>query len=150
MSSYQTDVMEHKMKVQIMLDKVSRRFLVLGRNHDKSKLKSPEKEIYSQYHEDLRSVEYGSPEYNRIRNAMDSAIQHHYAENDHHPEHFENGIYDMDLIQIIEMLADWVAVADDKGTNVIKDLPMLMERHNIPENYYAIFKNTIEALKRKG
>ena len=33
----------------------------------------------------------------------------HYANNRHHPEHFKNGIEDMNLIDIIEMLCDWLS-----------------------------------------
>ena len=37
------------------------------------------------------------------------AIDHHYANNRHHPEHWPNGINDMTLMDLIEMLADWKA-----------------------------------------
>lgn len=147
MSSYETEVMEHKMKVQIMMDKLSREFLTRGRRHDNSKLKSPEKEIYSEHHERLRVAKYGTPEYKGVMEKIKPAVQHHYADNDHHPEHFNDGIFDMNLIQITEMLVDWVAVANEKGTDIIDDLPTLMENHGIPENYYMIFKNTILYLK---
>ena len=39
----------------------------------------------------------------------EKALEHHYTVNDHHPEHFHNGIHDMDLVQLMEMLADWKA-----------------------------------------
>lgn len=147
MSSYETETMQHKMKVQIILSALSREFLVRGRRHDSSKLKSPEKEIYSEHHEELRIARYGTPEYNRVMEKIKPATQHHYQENDHHPEHFKNGFFDMNLIQITEMVADWIAVASEKGTDVIADLPTLMQAHDIPENYYMVLKNTAEKLK---
>lgn len=150
MSSYETEVMEHRMKVQIMMNRMSREFIARGNRHDNSKLKSPEKEIYSQYNEALHVAKYGTPEYNELMVKIEPAVIHHYAENDHHPEHFKDGIYNMNLPQIIEMLADWVAAANSKGTNVIDDLPTLMENHGIPENFYTIFVNTIALLTGEG
>lgn len=150
MSSYETDVMEHKMNVQIIMNKLSRAILIRGRRHDNSKLKSPEKEGYSAHYNELRTAKFGSPEYQTIKEKLEPVIQHHYAENDHHPEHFgaHDGIFHMDCVQIIEMLADWVATAHHKGTDVVADLPKLMEQCDIPENYYMIFKNTVEMMKK--
>ena len=52
---------------------------------------------------------YGSDEYKQFLVGMGEGLNHHYANNDHHPEHWQHGIADMDLIQVIEMLADWKA-----------------------------------------
>jgi hypothetical protein len=37
---------------------------------------------------------------------------HHYPKNRHHPEHFEDGMNDMNLLDLIEMLADWKAASE--------------------------------------
>lgn len=36
----------------------------------------------------------------------EAILDHHYQNNDHHPEHFELGINGMNLLQLLEMLAD--------------------------------------------
>ena len=40
---------------------------------------------------------------------MGPALQHHYEDNCHHPEHYRNGIHDMNMVDLIEMLCDWRA-----------------------------------------
>jgi hypothetical protein len=65
--------------------------------------------VFDEYTPLLRDSTYGSDEYKRFLAGMGEGLRHHYAANDHHPEHFPNGIHDMDLVQLIEMLADWKA-----------------------------------------
>ncbi len=57
-------------------------------------------------------MEYNSAEYHEALGEMDVMLQHHYKVNDHHPEHHPRGIYDMNLVQLIEMIADWKAATE--------------------------------------
>lgn len=146
--SFESETMEHKTRVSIMLTRISKDLVRRGKIHDNSKFKSPEREIYNMNHEKLQQVKFGTDEYDKLMNGeMAVAIDHHYKENDHHPEHFEDGVVNMNLVQILEMLADINAVADAKGTDVIKTLPEFMRKKNIPENFYTIFRNTLEYMK---
>jgi hypothetical protein len=77
--------------------------------HDASKLEEPELSVFNEYTPKLRDTTYGSDDYNRYLKEMGKGLQHHYEVNDHHPEHFPNGIHDMNLVQLIEMLCDWKA-----------------------------------------
>lgn len=80
--------------------------------HDKSKMHLPERAGFMQMAEELKlaDTEYGSDEYRAIlRKYKDSTIGHHYAANDHHPEHHVGGYASMNLLQKLEMLADWYA-----------------------------------------
>ena len=88
--------------IKYMTDKLTER----GIEHDKSKLESPELETFTEFTAKLSETTYGSDEYNENLKAMEPALQHHYANNRHHPEHFANGISDMNLIDIVEMLCD--------------------------------------------
>lgn len=80
-----------------------------GELHDKSKLESPEMETFIEYGPKLKSSTYGSEEYKGFLKGMKVALDHHYSVNRHHPEHFPNGIHDMNIIDLIELLADWKA-----------------------------------------
>lgn len=80
--------------------------------HDASKLEAPEKALFDQYTPLLRQLKYGSPEYQASLEAMGPALQHHYEHNDHHPEHFANGIRGMSLVEMLEMLIDWKAAGE--------------------------------------
>lgn len=78
-------------------------------DHDRTKLESPELEVFTEYTPKLANSTYGSDEYKGFLKEMNVALKHHYENNRHHPEHFENGINDMNLIDIVEMLCDWKA-----------------------------------------
>jgi len=59
-------------------------------SHDRSKLDSPEMEMFEQFTDRLRGMTYGSEEYKQCLEEMkQSALLHHYENNRHHPEHFE-------------------------------------------------------------
>ena len=80
--------------------------------HDLSKLEEPELSIFNEYTPKLREIEYGSDEYEACRTAMGEALEHHYAHNSHHPEHYPNGIRGMSLFDLVEMLCDWKAASE--------------------------------------
>lgn len=83
-----------------------------ARVHDHSKLEEPEKTCFDEFTPRLAETTYGSPEYEAALARMGTALQHHYANNDHHPEHHAGGIHEMSLVHLIEMLADWRAAAE--------------------------------------
>lgn len=100
---------EHIEQVQGFLMRVTRDLFNRADRHDQSKLASPEVDIFDEFTPKLAGSTYGTPEYFDFLAAMKPALDHHYAANDHHPEHFAGGIGDMSLVQMIEMLCDWKA-----------------------------------------
>jgi hypothetical protein len=80
--------------------------------HDASKLVAPEVEAFNIATPKLASLEYGSEEYRKSLRELGSALAHHFAYNDHHPEHFENGVAGMSLLSLLEMLCDWRAASE--------------------------------------
>ncbi|MET0601372.1 MAG: DUF5662 family protein [Baekduia sp.] len=103
------DTWEHIDEVRRRLRQITIDLERRADDHDKSKLTSPEVEIFDEFTPKLKATTYDSPEYREFLVGMGEGLQHHYAVNDHHPEHFLNGIGDMDLLQVIEMLCDWKA-----------------------------------------
>lgn len=74
---------------------------------------------------------------------MKSALDHHYASNRHHPEHFVNGINDMTLVDIIEMLCDWKAsTLRHNDGNLLKSIETNAERFNMDGQLKQILLNT--------
>jgi hypothetical protein len=58
--------------------------------HDRTKLISPEREMFAKMTSKLRGLTYGSPEYKECLEQMkEQALGHHYSHNRHHPEFFE-------------------------------------------------------------
>jgi hypothetical protein len=58
------------------------------RDHDLSKLADPEKATFDEFTPRLKASAYGSDEYKGFLAAMKPALDHHYAANSHHPEHY--------------------------------------------------------------
>ena len=115
--------------------------------HDQSKLKPPEKEILDEWTPKLRGITYGSDQYRDMMKQMKPMIEHHHQNNPHHPEFYEGGIHDMDLIDIVEMLCDWKAATlrHDDG-DIRQSVAINMERHGIDKQLADIFYNTINRL----
>lgn len=114
-------------------------------NHDKSKLESPEKEYFDIYTSRLQELEYGSDEYNQSLSELKVALDHHYQNNRHHPEHFKKGIEGMNLIDLIEMIVDWKAASErHKDGSFTKSLEINRKRFDISdETYNLIYKTAL-------
>jgi hypothetical protein len=82
------DTMRHIERVRNLLNKIVTDLLRRGEEHDQSKLESPEVEIFAEFTPKLAAMTYGSPEFNECKANMRVALEHHYAKNAHHPEHY--------------------------------------------------------------
>ena len=117
--------------------------------HDRSKLRSPEKEMYDTWRPKLDVLDIKSQEYkDALTQMMKDALPHHYAANRHHPEHFENGLAGMNVVDLTEMICDWFAAAQRKNQTV--DMAWVEQRFKIEKGtlLYAIIENTVEAFKQ--
>lgn len=119
-----------------------------GERHDKSKLISPEVELFAEHTERLNQIEYGSEEYKQELEALKPALEHHYAVNSHHPEHWPHGIEDMSLFDICEMLCDWKASSErNKNGNLLKSIEINAKRFNIDPQLTQILLNTARIME---
>lgn len=111
--------------------------------HDQSKLDSPEKECYDKYIPLLKKYKYGTPEYREVREAMSKeGMAHHIAVNRHHPEHFKNGISDMNLIDLVEHIVDCYAASMNSDTGFDAGMDKNAERFHYPKELLEIIHNT--------
>lgn len=111
--------------------------------HDFSKLKNPERACYDKYIPLLKTAKYGTPEYNKIReNMAKEGLEHHYKENRHHPEHFEHGIQDMNLVDMLEMLCDWYAASLRSDTGFEEGFNINCKKFHISDDLKKILWNT--------
>ena len=114
-------------------------------NHDKSKLASPEVEIFTLVTANLSKLTYGSEEYEKQLADMKPALDHHYANNRHHPEHMDQGIKDMNLVDIIEMFCDWQAATKRHADgNLRKSIKINAKRFGMHSDLVKIFENSME------
>lgn len=137
------DTLDHIKKVQNYLLDVVLDLRQRSLFHDLSKLKSPEKEVFDAVTPKLKALTYGSDEYKAALVEMGDALKHHYAENSHHPEHFENGINGMTLLDVIEMLCDHKAASERHADgNLGKSLEINRVRFGISDQLMQILINT--------
>lgn len=115
--------------------------------HDASKLAEPELSVFNEYTPKLRDSTYGSDEYKRFLEGMGEGLRHHYEANDHHPEHFEDGIAAMSLIQLTEMLCDWIAATRRHADGDIRrSIEQNAERFGYGDEIKRLLLNSVEPL----
>lgn len=82
------DTLDHISKVQVRIAEIQTELDQRAALHDRSKLKEPEKSGYDALVTRLADIEYGSAEYRAALAEAKPTIEHHYAHNSHHPEHW--------------------------------------------------------------
>lgn len=141
------DTLEHVVNVDKCIQKVIDNLRKRADVHDASKFEEPEKSMYDEFTPKLRELTYGSEEYKECLKQMGVALQHHYEHNSHHPEHYEWGISDMTLMDIIEMFCDWKAASMRHADgNMSKSISVNKERFGVEDQLYNIFQNTLKEL----
>ena len=141
------DTFMHIRRVGELLTQVVKELLDRVASHDRSKTLPPEVEVFDEFTPKLRTSTYGSEEYKGFLRSMGEGLQHHYAANRHHPEHFPDGVNGMTLIDVVEMLADWKAATerhDDGGLS--KSLEIQRERFGLSDQLVSILRNTATEL----
>ena len=142
------ETINHIQKVSLCIDRIIKELEIRRYNHDLSKLINPEIDIFTEFTPKLKNSTYGSDEYKGFLKSMSIALEHHYKNNRHHPEHFENGIKDMNLIDLIEMFCDWKAATlrHDDG-DIYKSIEINKKRFNYSDDLEQIFINTVKLFR---
>lgn len=141
------ETLAHIARVSELLAQVEAELQHRGQIHDASKLVDPELETFNEYTPKLKNSTYGSEEYGGYLKGMGVGLRHHYENNRHHPEHFPNGINDMTLMDLMEMLADWKAATErhDDG-DLARSLGIQKGRFHISQQLADVLWNTAEYL----
>ena len=134
---------EHINKVGEFIRRITDELQSRADTHDLSKTQPPELEIFDEFTPKLRGMTYGSEEYKNCLAAMRPALEHHYGKNRHHPEHFDNGLHGMNLIDLLEMFCDWLAATKRHADgDIFKSIDLNSARFCYDELLKNIFKNT--------
>lgn len=138
--------MRHIERVRNLLNVFIIELLRRGEAHDQSKLVSPEVELFTEFTPKLAACTYGSAEYEGFRKAMGPALAHHYANNRHHPEHWKDGVNDMNLVDLVEMFCDWKAAGERHNNgNILKSIQVNADRFSLSPQLLRILENTAES-----
>jgi len=153
---------KHIKEVELLLLRIVSELENRAIAHDLSKFSKYELPIFEKYTSKLRDTTYGSDEYKQFLKEMKPALDHHYANNRHHPECFtltvaddfqyhekgkKNTICCMNLIDIVEMLCDWMA-ATKRHTDgdIMKSIEINQERFGYSDELKQIFINTVSTI----
>lgn len=141
------DTYKHIQTAQNLLRAFVQNLQWRAQEHDQSKLESPEVEVFNEFTPKLAESTYGSDEYKSFLAAMKPALDNHYQVNNHHPEHYDNGIRDMTLMDIVEMLADWkAATLRHNDGDIRKSIEINQKRFGYSDELKQIFLNTVPFL----
>lgn len=141
----QAETLKHIRRVSQLLTEASIELMSRGCVHDDSKLEEPEKSLFDEYTPKLAGVEYGSEKYKEFLKGLEVALDHHYANNSHHPQHYTNGINGMNLFDLVEMFFDWKAATErTKNGNIYKSIDFNKARFEMSDQLAEIFKNTAD------
>jgi hypothetical protein len=135
---------KHIKRVGHYLHAFSKELIDRAEHHDDSKLEEPELSGFAENTDKLAKVVYGSEEYRNMLAELKPTIEHHYSKNRHHTEFWPNGINDMNLIDLLEMLSDWRAAGErNKNGNIRKSIEVNAEKYGISPQLRKIIENTV-------
>ena len=142
------DTLKHINRVFDLIQKSCQNLANRAIVHDKSKLEEPEKSEIDRCTIKLQSIRYDTPEYNEALKELKPMLIHHYANNSHHPEHWKNGVNDMSLLDILEMLMDWKAATErmKDGGDIWRSIDVNKERFGLSDQLVSILKNTAKEM----
>lgn len=143
----QEDTEQHINRVQELLGMCVGSLQTRAFIHDESKLMEPEKSVFDEMTPKLKDSTYGSDEYKGFLASMKPALDHHYAKNPHHPEHYPNGVDGMSLLDVLEMLCDWKAAGERHANgSIARSLEINKGRFQISDQLQSILANTAHEL----
>lgn len=143
----EADTLKHIKRVNELLVDASIELLKRAKVHDNSKLGTSEKPLFDIYTPKLKGCTYGSDEYRQYLGDLKIALDHHYKQNSHHPEHYKNGVNGMDLFDLVEMFFDWKAATERHADGDIhKSIEINKDRFGLSDQVCDIFRNTAKSL----
>ena len=145
-SDFVKDLVQHKQWVAENMQAATTELFLRAAVHDNSKFSPEEFELYDKVFPELQKYAYGSPELRAVYAQIKPALKHHFSVNRHHPEYHESGIKGMNLIDMLEMVCDWMAASRRSQTGIDKGLEINKERYGIDDQLFEIIKNTVTSL----
>ncbi len=146
-SDFIKDLVQYKQWVAQNMQTAASELFQRAAVHDNSKFSPEEFEPYEEAFPNLQKYAYGSEELREELRKIKPAIHHHFSVNRHHPEYFgERGINGMNLIDVLEMVCDWMAASKRSQTGIDKGLEINKERYGISDQLFEIIRNTVAML----
>lgn len=144
-------IIQHINQVSHLLNELSRKLAARADVHDSSKFNPDEFTGFCQLdaNRQHQKEEYGSKGYeDGIKNI--DAVKLHQSRNSHHPEYWPNGLSDMSLVDIIEMLVDWEIARQTRDTeqDINKTWQSRQQRFNLSDAEIGFLRMTWERIEK--
>ena len=154
MGSAENETRRHILLVGKYLGMFSSELIKRGSEHDASKLEEPELSIFEEFTPKLAGCTYGSDEYKAMLKEMKPALDHHYANNSHHPEYADGELLgervagdrmnSMDLFSLVEMFCDWMAASQRHvDGDIMKSIDINEKRFDMDGQVAMMMRNTV-------
>lgn len=141
---------KHVQRVQHFMVAFAHELLRRAIVHDESKFGPEEAPFFAAALPGLSKTPYGTPQYKEMLDSIRPAIDHHQANNSHHPE-FYGGIQGMCLLDLVEMFCDWKAASErSPDGDIRKSLVINMDRFKIAPQLIRIMNNTVPFVEAKA
>ena len=138
---------KHMQRVSELLGDAAVELIRRAKTHDLSKLTDTELGPL----QDMQNIidaegqtPYGGEEYKRRTALLKPMLDHHYSNNPHHPEYYEDGVDGMDLFDVLEMVHDWKA-ASERGEESSISISASVERFGISDQLAQVIRNTADS-----
>ena len=135
----------HKLWVIIYTSRFAIRLVWRALLHDWTKFSSTETQGFVKTISQLKKTTYGSAEYQELLDQLRPSLEHHYRHCRHHPEHFEDGVAGMTLLDVVEMYFDWQAACRRHADGDLRrSIEHNRKRFELSEEVARILMNTVE------
>jgi hypothetical protein len=142
LASHYGSTLTHKAWVMAFLTGFAGRLLIRGLLHDWTKLLPDEASGFVRTIHLLRKTTYGTPAYKALLDRIRPQIELHYRRWKHHPEHHQEGIQGMSLIDLVEMYLDWKAAAKRHADgDLIRSINLNQKRFGYSDDLKKILLN---------
>ena len=141
------DTILHVSEVAENLEAMASQLRQRGLSHDRTKFQALEFDAFVSTREQFKKANYGTQDYQDCVAAVRPAVDNHHENNRHHTDYHKNGINDMTLIDVMEMLADWKAAARRSPDRKFEDtLEYAKNKYAIDDQLFKIIVNTLKSL----
>ena len=143
------DTLKHIKRVKFYITNCVKELYKRAKLHDHDKIYNhTEKALFDEFTSKLKNCTFGSDEYKSNLESLKPALEIHYMNNRHHPEHFTNGINGMNIIDLLEMICDWKASSErHTDGDILKSIEINQERFGYSDDLKNILINTAIFLK---
>ena len=147
--SFLLRIHDHTFGVRSRVTRICTALMTRAITHDNSKYSENELDDHISMAEEMDGIKYGTDAYYAIKRKYETLSAEHFANNRHHPEHHPNGLNDMNLVDVIEMLCDWLTGSENTGTPVERSLEINEKRYNVSPQLMKLLRNTIRDFETK-